>query len=113
MNSGLFRHYITFQQYDPEATNENGFPLPEDQRYVDVKSVWAMIKTLSDRGSSYEFYEASTTHAKNTCSFVVRFTAGIDSDMRIKYKNRYFEILSDINDNEADKTLTIVGREII
>lgn len=113
MNSGLFRHRITFQKYDPDATNENGFPLPEEQRYADVKSVWAMIKTLSDRGSSYEFYEAATTHAKNTNSFVIRYTDGINNDMRIKYKSRYFEILSGINDNEMNKTLTIVAREVV
>ncbi|USK56573.1 phage head closure protein [Cytobacillus solani] len=113
MNSGLFRHYITFQEYDPEAKNENGFPLPEDQRYVDVKSVYAMIKTLSDRGSSYEFYEAATTHSKNTNSFVVRYTTGITSDMRIKYNGHFYEIQSIINDNEMDKTLTIVAREVV
>lgn len=113
MNSGLFRHRITIQKYDAYATNENGFPRPEEERYSDVKSVWAMVKTLSDRGSAYEFYEAATTHAKNTNSFVIRYTPGITSDMRIKYNGRYFEILSVINDGELNKTLTIVGRELI
>ncbi|KMY52276.1 head-tail adaptor protein [Peribacillus loiseleuriae] len=112
MNSGLFRHRITIQKHEADA-NENGFRSPEEQKYLNVKSAWAMIKTLSDKGSAYEFYEAATTHAQNTNSFVIRYTPGITADMRIKYNGRTFEILSVINDGELNKTLTIVGRELI
>lgn len=112
MNSGLFRHRITIQEYDADAINENGFPLPEEQKYLNVKSAWAMIKTLNDRGSAYEFYEAATTHAKNTNSFVISYIPGITSDMRIVYNDRNFEILSVINDGELNKTLTLIGREL-
>lgn len=109
MNPGLFKHRISIQQLS-EFVNENGFPVEE---WSDVKLVWAMIKTLNDKGSSYEFYEAATTHSRFTNTFVIRYTSGITTDMRIVYKSRIFEILSVINDNEANKTLTIVGREII
>jgi SPP1 family predicted phage head-tail adaptor len=109
MNPGLFRHRITFQQYDENATNENGFPLEENQRWQDVKTVWAMIKTLQGR----EYYEAAATQNENTVRIVVRFTSGINPDMRIKFKDRTFEILSVINDDEMNKTLTIIAKEVV
>ncbi|KMY59953.1 phage head closure protein [Geobacillus stearothermophilus] len=109
MNPGLLRHRITFQQYDENAVNENGFPLEDSQRWTDVKTVWAMIKTLQGR----EYYEAATTQNENTVRFVVRYTTGINPDMRIKYKDRAFEILSVINDDELNKTLTIIAKEVV
>ncbi|MDE3838657.1 head-tail adaptor protein [Bacillus methanolicus] len=111
MNPGLFNKRISIQRFT-EGVNENGFPI---QEWQDVKSVWAMIKTPNDKTSSLEFYEAATTHAKNTLSFVIRYTntIGIDTDMRILYKEKSFEILSIINDNERNKTLTIIGREVV
>lgn len=109
MNPGLFRHRITFQQYDENAVNENGFPLEDSQRWTDVKTVWAMIKTLQGR----EYYEAAATQNENTVRFVIRYTSGITPDMRIKYKDRAFEILSVINDDERNITLTIIAKEVM
>lgn len=105
MNPGLFRHRITFQSFN-ETTNENGFPV---QDWTDVKTVWAMIKTLQGR----EYYEAAATQNENTVRFVIRYTTGINPDMRIKYKDRTFEILSIINDDELKKTLTIIAKEVV
>ncbi|NNV07499.1 head-tail adaptor protein [Geobacillus sp. MMMUD3] len=109
MNPGLFRHRITFQKYNESAVNENGFPLEENQRWQDIKTVWAMIKTLQGR----EYYEAATTQNENTIRFIVRYTIGINPDMRIKYKGRMFEILSVINDDERNVTMTIVAKEVM
>jgi SPP1 family predicted phage head-tail adaptor len=105
MNPGLFRHRITFQEFI-ETTNENGFPV---QEWIDVKTAWAMIKTLQGR----EYYEAATTQNENNVRFVIRYTTGINPDMRINYKERTFEILSVINDDELNKTLTIIAKEVM
>jgi SPP1 family predicted phage head-tail adaptor len=105
MNPGLFRHRITFQEFI-ETTNENGFPV---QEWIDVKTAWAMIKTLQGR----EYYEAATTQNENNVRFVIRYTSGINPDMRIKYKDRAFEILSVINDDERNITLTIIAKEVV
>jgi hypothetical protein len=32
MNAGDFKHKITFQQYDENAKDNSGFPLPENER---------------------------------------------------------------------------------
>jgi len=109
MNPGLFKHRITFQQYNHDAVNDNGFPLPEDQRWSEYKSVWAMIKTLQGR----EYVQAASTQNENTTRFVIRYTTGLNADMRIVFKTRKFEIESIINDDERNKTLTIICKEKI
>lgn len=111
MNPGLFNKRISIQQLSGTTINDNGFSV---ENWENVKTVWAMIKTPNDKTSSSEFYEAATTFAKSTLTFVIRFTTGINADMRIKYGERVFEIVSSpIDDNERHKTLTIVGREVI
>lgn len=108
MNAGHFDKRITIEKFT-SGTNENGFPVEEWQVY---KKAWAMIKTLNDKGSSHEFYEAAATYGQNTNTFVIRYTKGIDKSMRINFKGRVFEIISDINDSEDNKTLTITAKEV-
>jgi SPP1 family predicted phage head-tail adaptor len=109
---GDLRHRITFQQYDENATNENGFPLDESQRWQDVKTVWAMIKT--DSNMRYrEFYEAAAEHSEKIIRFIVRYTKGITPKMRILYKGRIFNIIAVVNDDELNKTLTIIAKEVV
>lgn len=112
MNPGLFRHRITFQQYDENATNEKGFPLEEDQRWRDIKTVWAMIKT--DSNVRYrEFYEAAADHSEKIIRFIVRYTKEINKKMRILHKGRTFNIIAVVNDDELDKTLTVIAKEVV
>lgn len=108
MNPGLFRHRITFQSFT-ETTNENGFPVED---WTDVKTVWSMIKT--DSNTKYrEFYEAASEHSEKIIRFVVRYTTGINAKMRILYKGRIFHIIAVVNDDELNKTLTIIAKEVI
>jgi SPP1 family predicted phage head-tail adaptor len=108
MNPGLFNKRITIESPpNLEETNENGFPIEDWQP---VMTVWAMIKTLRSK----EYYQAASIQAENVYRFVIRYRDGVNSDMRINYKGRIFEIISPpINDDEAGKTLTIMGRESV
>lgn len=111
-HSGKFNHRIVFQQFDNEGKDSDGFPI---EQWVDVKSAWAMIKTV--KGS--EYFSASSTQNEAVSRFVIRYTEGLHPDMRITYKKkptsteRTFSIESIINDDEADKTLTIMVKEAI
>lgn len=106
-HTGKFNKRITFQEIvEGSGVDEDGFPI---DGWQDVKSVWAMIKTL--KGS--EYYEASSTQNETISRFVIRFTTGLHPDMRINFKGRTFEIESIINDDEADKTLTLMVKESI
>jgi SPP1 family predicted phage head-tail adaptor len=105
-NSGSFRHRITFQEFG-ETTDSDGFSI---QDWKDVKTVWAMIKTIQGR----EFYQAAAVQAENTTRFVTRYTTGINNKMRIKYGERIFDIVAPpINDDEKNITLTIITNEVI
>ncbi len=102
MNPGLFKQRITIQS-SIESTDGLG---QITQEWQDVHHLWAMIKTVQGR----EYFAAAATQNENTTRFVVRYTTGISPDMRIQYKDRLYDIESVINDDEANKTLTIVAK---
>lgn len=103
MNPGLLKHKITFQKvviYDDEL----GQKIEEWQDYKTTKS---MIKTV--KGTEFQ---NETVNSSRIYRFVIRYRNDIDSDMRIKYKGRIFDIIeAPINDDEQDITLTIVAKE--
>ncbi|ALC80445.1 phage head closure protein [Bacillus gobiensis] len=108
MNPGKFRHRIIFQQINPGAVDEEGFPLPDGQ-WADVMKAWAMAKTVSGR----EYHEASATQNERTTRFIIRYRNGLSEDMRVKYQDRIFEIEAILPDDEVRKTLTVVCKEAV
>ncbi len=104
MNAGLLRHRITFIKN--QETKKNGRPVVED---VTIKSVWAMVKTM--KGT--EEFEAAATYSTLNIKFVIRYTSGLDSDMKVKFKNRTYDIVSLTNDDELNKTITIIAKEVV
>ncbi|MFD2681212.1 phage head closure protein [Bacillus seohaeanensis] len=114
MKVGQLRERITFQNPpDPDAVNENGFPLTD---YTDYKvNVPCAIKTLKGK----EYQQANTTKNEITERFITRYSGGkgVSHDMRIKFsKNgvtRYFGIESIINEDEKNIWLTFVAKEVI
>lgn len=104
-----FTHRITFQQL-VEKRDELGQLIDTggEAEWQDVKSVYAMVKTLQGR----EYFAAAATQSENTTRFVIRYTTGLNSHMRISYSNRIFDIVAPpINDDELFQTLTIITRE--
>jgi SPP1 family predicted phage head-tail adaptor len=106
MNPGLFKHKIIIQKYI-ESENSMGDSVRSWQDHI---TTWAMIKTIQGR----EFIQAAAVQGENTTRFVIRYNHGITSDMRILYNGRIFEISAPpINDDEANKTLTIMAKEVV
>jgi SPP1 family predicted phage head-tail adaptor len=105
MNPGKLNSRITFQEF-VSGTDPDGFPMEDWQ---DVKTVWAMIKTLQGR----EYYQAAAVQAENTTRFIIRYIKDLSTKMRISYNNRIFDIQSIINDDEKNITLTIIANEVI
>lgn len=104
-NSGQFRHRITFQQ-SIESEDELG---QKSREWEDVTSAWAMIKTLKGR----EYFQAAATQSETTSRFIIHYREGINGSMRIKYDDRIFDIIEPpINDDEMNKTLTIIAKEV-
>lgn len=103
LHSGQFRHKITFQK-EIVTIDEYGIHRKE---LVEFATVWAAIKTV--KGSEY-YYAAQTGH-ENTYRFIVRYRSDLHPSMKIKYKDRSFDIESLLNDDEANKTITIIAKE--
>jgi SPP1 family predicted phage head-tail adaptor len=101
-HSGLYRHRINIQR--PVITNDSLGQ--EEIIWEDSKLLWCMIKTTQGR----EYFAAASTQNEKTTRFIVRYTTGIDESMRIVHKDKVYEIESVINDDELNKTLTIIGK---
>src|SRR5690625_4390831 len=101
---GLFRHRIQIiEMVDTE--DEIGNQIEEER---EVTKAWAMIKTL--KGS--EYLRAGAVRGEKIYRFIIHYTSGITNKMIIKYKGRTFDIIEPpINDDEMDRTLTIITKE--
>ena len=106
-HSGQFRHRITFQKFIGGVKDELG--QYSEGEWQDDISAWAMIKTLKGR----EYFQAAATQSEAVSRFVIHYRKGIDGSMRLKYDGRVFDIIEPpINDDEMNKTLTIIAREV-
>ena len=103
MNPGQFKHRIKIFT-ENETEDDDGF---RAKNPVNVCEVWCAIKTI--RGT--EYFASATTQKENFYRFIIRYRSGIDSRMKIDYKGRIFEIESVLNDDELQKTLTIIAKE--
>jgi SPP1 family predicted phage head-tail adaptor len=73
-------------------------------------NAWAMIKTL--KGS--EYVKAGAVRGELIYRFIIHYAPGITKNMKVSYDGRTFDIIEPpINDDEMDKTLTIIAKERI
>ncbi|QPC47112.1 phage head closure protein [Mangrovibacillus cuniculi] len=106
-NTGSFRNRITILSAESIMDNLGQI---RSISWTEYKRAWAMIKTV--KGS--EYISAGANRREVIYRFIVPYTAGITNEMRIKYQNRYFDVIEPpINDDELGKTLTILTREVL
>ncbi|CUB59434.1 Phage head-tail joining protein [Bacillus subtilis] len=105
LNTGDCRNRVIFEQ-PVVIKDELNQPIETD--WKEVKRAWAMIKTV--KGS--EYMEASASQSTRMYRFVIPYTTGITEFMRIKMKERIFDIIEPpMNDDERYQTLTIIAKE--
>lgn len=108
MNPGELRHRITFQEKSKQQ-NEYG---EEIDSWVNVKTVWASVNPMSAK----EFFAAEKTSSEVTHKIFMRYIPDlkITSDMRIKFKDRTFELVGPpINYKEKNAELQLLCKELI
>lgn len=105
MDIGRTNKRITFCRY-AEETNEL---LQTKQVLKEVKSVWASVEPTRGR----EYQEAQRIRPELTYKITTRYHKDITPDMFIKFKNRYFQMVSIINVRERNEMLEIVCTEKI
>lgn len=104
MKSEELKHKIVIQKYE-NTVNDNGF---EEEAWVDFKTVWASITNLHGR----EYFEAAAVQAEKTVKFTIRFTKDIDESMRIKFRDKKYNITSIDNIKYANKFIEIKAMEV-
>jgi len=85
----------------------------EDENWQEFCSSFAEIKPICDnRFISLEGIDFGNVITEAFFIFRTRFTKDIKPSMRIKFRNRVFEIKRVINIDEKDRALNIIGLEI-
>jgi len=101
---GEMRHRIMFQKLTA-TINDNGF---EVESWLDYKTVWAKAENLNGR----EYYQAAAVQAEKTLIFVIRYTTGIDSGMKIQFRGKQYNITSIDNTKHENKYIEIKAMEV-
>lgn len=105
MDIGRMNKRVTFLRH---VERENGL-LQMEQALVPVLTVWAGVEPTRGR----EYQEAQRIRPELTYKVTTRYHKGIEPDMLIQYKKRFFEIISAINVRERNEMLEIICIEKI
>src|SRR5699024_2306203 len=98
-----FKHRISIVELKP-----NDGPDPGEQETLFTKA-WADIKTMK----GYEYNNAKIAENVGVSRFIIRYIKGIKPTMKIKYKGLTYEIESIENDDENNRTITMISRAIL
>ncbi|WP_066316958.1 phage head closure protein [Bacillus sp. FJAT-29814] len=105
INPGEFRHVISFQK---KSGVQNSYG-EKSNDWVDVIKSRAGIYPVSGK----EFFAAETINSEVTHKVNLRYLSGITPDMRIKFGERFFSIISVINFQEKNIELQLLCKELI
>lgn len=99
---------ITFQENAP-VKDSFGQEVESWQNVSDLTDIWASMRT----SGGGEFYAAQKVNAETTALFKVRYLTGIDTEMRILYNGKTYQILN-VNDvNEQHEFISISCKAVI
>lgn len=105
MDIGSLNKKIRFQELQ-DTENEYGEPI---QDWTDLKTVWASINPIVGK----EYFAAETVNSEISHKIRIRYTEGIKPNMRIKFKERYFNIISVINYQERNVEMQLMCKELV
>lgn len=108
ISAGELTKRITIQV---NSSAQNGFG-EEIPTWTDLTTVWAKIEMTSARAENVETFRNNLTKQVSTYEFTVRYRTDLDRYIRIKYKDRYFEIKNIDNVEQANHTLILLGEAI-
>jgi SPP1 family predicted phage head-tail adaptor len=106
INPGELTHQITIQIKSITQDSE----LNAIETWRDWRPVWAHPLSKTSR----EFYRLSTNNSEITEVFKIRYIAGVTARQRIKFGNRYLEIIGDpINTGEKYAELLLTCKAVV
>lgn len=86
ISAGELRHRLRFET-QTSTEDENGFIVTE---WTTAFTVWGAARDVGGK----EFFEAAAQHMENTTTFTIRARAGIDTAMRIAFRDKPYEIIA-------------------
>ena len=78
------------------------------ETWSDLDTVWAKIQPLKGR----EFWQAQQTSSELDVRVTIRYRKNISTVERVKYGNRYFNIVAVIDADERHRFLSLMCKEI-
>lgn len=99
---------LNFNKRIEFVTLEGGY-MPGMEEEVSQGKAWADIRTL--KGSEVAVHVG--TVLEGSSRFIIRYQKGIKSSWRIKYKGLHYKIESITNDDERNRTITIIANAIL
>jgi SPP1 family predicted phage head-tail adaptor len=105
INPGEYRHVIEFESLE-NVSDSYGAPF---DRWLHVLKTRAAIYPISGK----EFYAAETVNSEVSHKVNMRYMPGITPDLRIKFGDRFFSIISIINFQEKNIQLQLLCKELI
>ncbi|WP_074628960.1 phage head closure protein [Bacillus cereus] len=87
MNPGKLDKRLSFQGKDEEARRPDGDPI---EGYKDSFTVWGSFIFLKGR----KYFEAATANSEIQGETEIRYRSDVNADMKIKYKNVIYDIVS-------------------
>jgi SPP1 family predicted phage head-tail adaptor len=103
MDSGQLNKRVTLQYQTKVSDGMGGFVTS----FVDACTVWAALWPTS----ANEITAANATVMVVSHRIRIRYRSVLKASWRIKYGNRYFNIVSIINQNETNEFLDIMAKE--
>lgn len=105
MKIGKLRHWITIQSYTPTRDSFGA----EVEHWQDVMKVWASVEPLTGK----EYFAAQEVNAEVSVKVIMRYSPGIQPEMRVIFGARVFEILAVMNTEERNKQLILLCKEVL
>lgn len=103
MDIGRTNKRVSFCRY----VEKQNILMQTEQVLEVIKTVWASVEPTRGR----EYQEAQRIRPELTYKITTRYHKELTEDMFIKYKDRYFNIVSIINVRERNEMLEIVCTE--
>lgn len=105
MRIGKLRHRVKLQVYTATRDSFGG----EVEAWTDIAELWASIEPISGK----EYFASQQINAEVNTKIVIRYKAGVNPKMRIKFGDRFFEIVSVICIQEKRKEIHLMCKENI
>ena len=110
INPGELRHRIVIQKPSDIQNGYGEIEINTNENWTDVATVRAGIYPISGK----EFFAAETVNSEITHKVKIRYIEGLTSNMRIKFDERYFKIISPpIDFQEKNIELQLLCKELI